>query len=623
MKKVTVGEELVGILQNQKSPLEMSSTKPSPKETLMETSQGLIPKETLWRPTSIGEATSKETPTDTSQVQTQTEETRTDSWESFMKILMEKTYTEEPLEEIPKETPSKIPRETQQVEISAVETLSDTLSWESLKEIPIAGTALDEMLTENPIGESPFRNSKGEPSLKVLAEESISKETLEGRPSGEPLHVQPPPEEPPPEGPLSKMPPPLHTLYVNHLNPQFSGAVLSCLLRDMFERLHLPLEREAIRVVKKHRRAHALIQVPTSIASSTVAQQLQQAAEEHVLLKDLVARGKMLAVSEGPRILFSREPQPGLPTSPSPAQRWALGRLAFCPHRLHPTFQGPPAPLPQLALGRPLRQCHCAPRDRGAGEALPWRLPRQRDTQHGVQTRGRRIPESGPEAPRPPLCLRLPQQRGGQPLCGRRGQRASAWHPLRPPGGGPSAPAGGLHPAGFQAPGVSRGLHTLLRSCDKGRRQQKQPAQGDPPHGAQAQGPLGAAPLRDRPGRSVPAAGWQHPGPALWQCHSGVVQAEMDRRAEQAAKKGQCLDHGEGASPGRAESGPVPTAVPAALLLHLLHHVTGLASHTPEAGAATNRIMHLVQKRTLSLCSNPCSGPSREALRQAPPLAPP
>ncbi|XP_023356016.1 schlafen-like protein 1 isoform X2 [Sarcophilus harrisii] len=307
MKKVTVGEELVGILQNQKSPLEMSSTKPSPKETLMETSQGLIPKETLWRPTSIGEATSKETPTDTSQVQTQTEETRTDSWESFMKILMEKTYTEEPLEEIPKETPSKIPRETQQVEISAVETLSDTLSWESLKEIPIAGTALDEMLTENPIGESPFRNSKGEPSLKVLAEESISKETLEGRPSGEPLHVQPPPEEPPPEGPLSKMPPPLHTLYVNHLNPQFSGAVLSCLLRDMFERLHLPLEREAIRVVKKHRRAHALIQVPTSIASSTVAQQLQQAAEEHVLLKDLVARGKMLAVSEGPRILFSRE----------------------------------------------------------------------------------------------------------------------------------------------------------------------------------------------------------------------------------------------------------------------------------------------------------------------------
>uniref|UniRef100_A0A4X2LP53 Schlafen like 1 n=1 Tax=Vombatus ursinus TaxID=29139 RepID=A0A4X2LP53_VOMUR len=153
------------------------------------------------------------------------------------------------------------------------------------------------MLTENPIGESPTRNSKGEPSLMTLAEETISKETLEGRPSGEPLHVQPSPEEPPPEGPLSKMPPSLHTLYVSHLNPQFSGAVLSCLLRDMFERLHLPLEREAIRVVKKHRRAHALIQVPTSVASSTVALQLQQAAEEHMLLKDLVARGPLPLLS--------------------------------------------------------------------------------------------------------------------------------------------------------------------------------------------------------------------------------------------------------------------------------------------------------------------------------------
>ncbi|XP_020839117.1 schlafen-like protein 1 [Phascolarctos cinereus] len=306
MKKVTVGEELVDILQNQKSPLEMSSTKPSPKETPMETPQGLISKETLWRPTSIGEATPKETPTETSQGQIPTEETRTDSWES-MKTLTEKTFTEESLEEITKETPSKIPKETQQVEIPAGEILPDTLSWESLIEIPLAGTALKEMLTENPIGESPTRNSKGEPSLMTLAEETISKDTLEGRPSGEPLHMQPLPEEPPPGGPLSKMPPSLHTIYVSHLNPQFSGAVLSCLLRDMFERLHLPLEREAIRVVKKHRRAHALIQVPTSVASSTVAMQLQQAAEEHILLKDLVARGKMLAVSEGPRIFFSRE----------------------------------------------------------------------------------------------------------------------------------------------------------------------------------------------------------------------------------------------------------------------------------------------------------------------------
>uniref|UniRef100_F6WFK2 Schlafen AlbA-2 domain-containing protein n=1 Tax=Monodelphis domestica TaxID=13616 RepID=F6WFK2_MONDO len=346
MKKVTVGEELVGILQNQKSPLEISSTKPSPKETLIETSQGLIPKETLHRPTSKGEATPKETPIETSQVQIPTEVTRTDSWESFVKTLMEKNFTEESLEEIPRETPSKSPRETQQVEIPAGE-ISDTLSWESLKEIPIVETTL-EILKEKPLGEPPSRNSKGEPYLNMLAEETISKENLEGRPSGEPLHVQPPPEEPPPEGPLSKLPPPLHTLYVSHLNPQFSGAVLSCLLRDMFERLHLPLEREAIRVVKKHRRAHALIQVPTSIASSTVAQQLQQAAEEHVLLKDLVARGKMLAVSEGPRILFSREglqptddgsthshnyasrPVPSRP-SPSLSSDWPPATTAFAP----------------------------------------------------------------------------------------------------------------------------------------------------------------------------------------------------------------------------------------------------------------------------------------------------
>ncbi|XP_074073872.1 schlafen-like protein 1 isoform X2 [Macrotis lagotis] len=281
----------------------MSSTKPSPKETLMETPQGLNPKETLWRPNSVGEATPKETPTEMSYLETPTEET---SPLESMKTVEEKTFPDESLEDRTKETPSEIPRETQ-VEIPAGETLSETLSWESLLEVPLSGSVLPEMLTENPIGESPSRNPKGESSLKMLEEETISKENLEGKPSGDPLHMQPAPEEPPLEGPFSKIPPPLHTLCVNHLNPQFSGAVLSCLLRDMFERLHLPLEREDIKVIKKHRRAHALIQVPTSVASSTVAQQLQQAAEDHLLLKDLVARGKVLAVSEGPRILFSRE----------------------------------------------------------------------------------------------------------------------------------------------------------------------------------------------------------------------------------------------------------------------------------------------------------------------------
>lgn len=106
-----------------------------------------------------------------------------------------------------------------------------------------------------------------------------------------------------------------HILYVGHLNPQFSVPVLTCLLRDALERLELPVAREHIEVVRRPRKAYALVHVSAHRDSlATLPWRLQTAVEEHQILKELAARGKELVLGDGrgpPRGREVREALPG------------------------------------------------------------------------------------------------------------------------------------------------------------------------------------------------------------------------------------------------------------------------------------------------------------------------
>lgn len=120
--------------------------------------------------------------------------------------------------------------------------------------------------------------------------------------------------EPPGKQPLQELPteeslpedsgleaaPSEHILYVGHLNPQFSVPVLACLLRDTLERLELPVAREHIEVVRRPRKAYALVQVVTHKDTlASLPWRLQTALQEHQILQELVARGKELVLGEG------------------------------------------------------------------------------------------------------------------------------------------------------------------------------------------------------------------------------------------------------------------------------------------------------------------------------------
>ncbi|XP_032159054.1 schlafen-like protein 1 isoform X1 [Mustela erminea] len=132
-----------------------------------------------------------------------------------------------------------------------------------------------------------------------------------------------PPQESPPEDPAPKTAPSAHILYVDHLNPQFSVPVLACLLRDTLERLELPVAREHIEVVRRPRKAYALVQVTAHEATlAALPWRLQAALEEHQIPKELVARGKELVLGEGPGPSSGKEEEDSGPSPrsyPSPA----------------------------------------------------------------------------------------------------------------------------------------------------------------------------------------------------------------------------------------------------------------------------------------------------------------
>ena len=105
-------------------------------------------------------------------------------------------------------------------------------------------------------------------------------------------------KESPPKDSGLKAVPSTHTLYVSHLNPQFSVPVLACLLRDTLERLELPVARGQIEVVRRPRNTYALVQVaaPKAVLASLPWR-----------LKELTARGKELVLSEALESLHHRE----------------------------------------------------------------------------------------------------------------------------------------------------------------------------------------------------------------------------------------------------------------------------------------------------------------------------
>uniref|UniRef100_A0A8C6R4A3 Schlafen like 1 n=1 Tax=Nannospalax galili TaxID=1026970 RepID=A0A8C6R4A3_NANGA len=138
-----------------------------------------------------------------------------------------------------------------------------------------------------------------------------------------------PPKESLPEDSDLKAVPSTHTLYVGHLNPQFSVPVLACLLRDTLERLELPVAREHIEVVRRPRNTYALVQVATHKAAlASLPWRLQMALEEQLILKELTARGKELVLSESLEHLHHREQDsdPSLSHSPgsSPGSKLPL-----------------------------------------------------------------------------------------------------------------------------------------------------------------------------------------------------------------------------------------------------------------------------------------------------------
>ncbi|XP_041508186.1 schlafen-like protein 1 [Microtus oregoni] len=117
-----------------------------------------------------------------------------------------------------------------------------------------------------------------------------------------------PPKESSPKDSGLKAVPSTHTLYVGHLNPQFSVPVLACLLRDTLERLELPVAREHIEVVRRPRNTYALVQVAAPKAAlASLPWRLQMAMEEQLILKELTARGKELVLNEGLESLNHRE----------------------------------------------------------------------------------------------------------------------------------------------------------------------------------------------------------------------------------------------------------------------------------------------------------------------------
>ncbi|XP_032449967.1 schlafen-like protein 1 [Lynx canadensis] len=168
---------------------------------------------------------------------------------------------------------------------------------------------------EQPAVRNPGSPSEGDlsrdPTPRKRSPQTQVQQPLMELPGTPPLQ-EVPGEESLPEDSGLQVTPSTHILYVGHLNPQFSVPVLTCLLRDALERLGLPVAREHIEVVRRPRKAYALVQMTTHRDSlASLPWRLQTAVEEHQILKELVARGKALVLGDGRGPSRAREEVPG------------------------------------------------------------------------------------------------------------------------------------------------------------------------------------------------------------------------------------------------------------------------------------------------------------------------
>ncbi|XP_077929445.1 schlafen-like protein 1 isoform X1 [Halichoerus grypus] len=367
-------------------------------------------------------------------------------------------------------------------------------------------------------------------------------------PPGKQPPQEPPGEESPPEDSGLQTAPSTHILYVGHLNPQFSVPVLTCLLRDALERLELPVAREHIEVVRRPRKACALVQVAAHEATlASLPWRLQTALEEHQIPEELAARGKELVLAEGPGP-WSRKAQEDSRPSPRPNPRPTHGTPGRAPQRsrgqpggtrsdsaiVHQEIVGQERLFQGAFLGNETRSVEFK---RGGGEYLSLAF------KHHL----RRY-----------VCAFLNSE-------------------------------GGSLFVGVEDSGLVQGVRCSHHDEDRVRLLVDSILQGFQPQvfpdaytlsfipvvstsasGTPLKGPGRAAALRDRPGGGVPAAGREHPGPAVRPRHPGVVQAEVGGRAEQAGAEAQGADGGEGATQAAA-------AAARARLLRLLRPVRALA----------------------------------------------
>ncbi|KAG6922472.1 schlafen like 1 [Chelydra serpentina] len=139
-----------------------------------------------------------------------------------------------------------------------------------------------------------------------------------------------------------------YTLYIGNLNPKYSREVLCSMLKDILGTASLPLQRHDIEVVKKPRRAYALVQVATELSLENILKQLQVASDtEQHLLRELVMKGKTLLVEEGRRTSPSAKECQENDTEVNGAsapESPVLGRLQSGKSRLRGSEEAQPSP---------------------------------------------------------------------------------------------------------------------------------------------------------------------------------------------------------------------------------------------------------------------------------------
>nr|XP_033813051.1 schlafen-like protein 1 [Geotrypetes seraphini] len=92
------------------------------------------------------------------------------------------------------------------------------------------------------------------------------------------------------------------SLYVGHLNSQYSQDTLCCLLKQILASINVNVQKQDIEIVKKQKCAYALVHLDSESTYQAVLNQLQDPSRlEQSLLNKLVMKGKTLSVGEANR----------------------------------------------------------------------------------------------------------------------------------------------------------------------------------------------------------------------------------------------------------------------------------------------------------------------------------